>query len=108
MKRTGLLITLFISTIVLLGCSPTPNADQNTSEATQDKSGQQITVDFLNNDGSITKITTTEAELNGPNGCFMHDGRCLVKSPNPAHNGAYVPEGVDFYPASEGGPTDGQ
>ena len=108
MKKIGILITLFISTIVLLGCSTNPSTDQNTTEVMKDKSGQQITIDFLNYDGSITKITTTEAELNGPNGCFMHDGRCLIKSPDPAHNGAYVPEGVDFYPASEGGPKDGQ
>lgn len=104
MKTTGILITLFISTIVLFGCSNNPATDKNTATVTEKKTSQQITVDFLNNDGSITKITTTEAELNGVNGCFMYNGKCLVKSPNPAHNGAYVPEGVDFYPATEGGP----
>ena len=99
LKNSGI-IALFVGTMVISGCSTTPVTNQDDTKVTE-KTDQQITVDILNYDRSITKVTTTEAELNGVNGCFIYDKKCYVKSSNPDHNGAYVPEGVDFYPAEE-------
>lgn len=85
--RNTFFIPLFVFAIILSGCSS--NNDIETND--------EIVVEILDNDGTITEVTTTKDELNGINGCFMYNDICYAQSPNPDHNGAYVPEGVDFY-----------
>ena len=103
-----LLISLMLCAVVLAGCSSTtPSTKTSTTDSAKTKSTVQVDVKMFNDDNTALvtkKVTTTKKELNGINGCFMYKNICYVKSPDPKHNGAYVPEGIgmgDMTEASE-------
>lgn len=74
------------------------NAEVVTQDVIEDTA---MTVDILDNDGTTTQFTPSDEDWN-KNGCLMYNDICYVESPDPDHNGAYVPEGVDFFADPEG------
>ncbi|MBN2087878.1 hypothetical protein JW758_06050 [Candidatus Peregrinibacteria bacterium] len=75
--------------------------DSSERSITVEKVEDKQTVDILSNDGTVTKFTPSEDDWNEDNGCLYYNDVCYVESSNPAHNGSFVPEGVDFF-ANEG------